>query len=195
MKNLTIVSTLLLSMFLAGKVDAQTKNASEKQEDNLQKFSVADGWLNFEAPASWKKVPPKINFIHADFKIPKVEGDSRDGRISFSQVGGGTDANLNRWIGQFKDIDAENEEQVQRETKQIDGQTVKMLMVKGTFLDSAGGPFGPKTERENYVLLGAAIESKNGANVYVKAYGPEKTMKANKKALEKLMKTMKASDG
>ena len=173
---------------------SKSKNAQQSSE-KMQKFSVADGWLQFEAPSTWKSLPRKINFIHADFSIPKSEGDPKDGRISFSQVGGGIDANLTRWVGQFKNVDSEDEDQVKRETKKIAGNDVQLINIKGTFLDSAGGPFGPKTERENYILMGAAIKSDSGSDVYIKAYGPEKTMKANRKAIEALIAGMQAADG
>lgn len=189
------ITFLIMALFLATNCLGQSKAKEEKQtEEKKQKFSVADGWLNFEAPSSWKKVPPKVNFIHADFTIPKTEGDVRDGRISFSHVGGSTDANLDRWVGQFKNVDPEDTKQVEKTTKEIDGQKVHFVRISGTFLDSAGGPFGPKTERENYILVGAAVESESGTNVYIKAYGPEKTMKANKKAIGELFESMKATD-
>ena len=191
-------SYLLLCSFLVVSLSnnllGQTQT-DEKAANEMQKFSVAGGWLNFSAPADWKKQKPRIDFIHADFTIPKTEGDKRDGRITFSHVGGTLEDNLARWIGQFRDVDATDEKQVKRQTKEIDGTKVHMITIQGTFLDSAGGPFGPKTAREKYVLVGAAVESDGAANVYIKAYGPENTMKANKKKIETLMAEMKATDG
>ena len=189
------ITFVAVGLLLVSTSTGQSNAKDEKQTvEKKQKFSVADGWLTFEAPANWKKVPPKVNFIHADFTIPKTEGDVRDGRISFSHVGGSTEANLDRWIGQFKNVDPDDEKQVEKTTKKIDGQTVHFVRISGTFLDSAGGPFGPKTERENYLLIGAAVESEDGTNVYIKAYGPEKTMIANKKAIGELFEGMKATD-
>ena len=196
MKLANLITLTIVGLLLTTPIFGQDKDKSQnKKDEKKQQFEVADGWLVFQAPSTWKKQTPKINFIHADFAIPKAEGDPKDGRITFSQVGGSVDANLTRWIGQFKDVDPDDEEQVKRETMKVDDQVVKLITIKGTYLDSAGGPFGPKTDREKYVLMGAAIEADNGQNVYIKAYGPEKTIKANKKALQEMLKTMKATDG
>lgn len=193
--SLPVFALLIAAANFAGAQESDTATDDAKKEE-LQRFSVADGYLFFDAPASWKKVKPKVNFIHAEFDIPKQESDPRDGRITFSQVGGSVDANLKRWIDQFIDIDAKDEEQVKRMKQDLDGREVELIRIKGTFVDSAGGPFGPKTERKDYVLMGAAIEIEDGKDrVYIKAYGPSKTMEANHGALEKMLKSMQVVDG
>lgn len=171
----------------SGSTKKQTKDTTQAQ----QRFSVADGELNFIAPGTWKKIQPKFDFFHAEFQIPKVEGDQQDGRITFSQVGGSIDANLDRWIGQFT---TDSDDAIKKESKTVEGKTVQLLMLKGTFTDGGGRPFGPKTQRENYQLIGAAIEMESGGNVYIKAYGPGKTMDANRKQIQKLIADMKVAE-
>ena len=142
-----------------------------------------------------EKVKPKFDFYEAEFNIPKAEGDEKDGRITFSVVGGTIDQNFERWVGQFKGLDEGDEDSLKKMNKEINGAKVQMLMLKGTFLDSKGGPFGPKTERENYMLMGAAIETgAGGSNVYIKAYGPKKTMEANHKQLKDMLEGMKIKE-
>ncbi len=199
-----ILSLVLIPGLLFGQSDQ--KSGSDKKEtapsssnagsDSKsdaaeQPFDVADGKLNFVAPGTWKSIKPKFDFYHAEFQIPKVDGDEQNGRITFSQVGGSIDANLDRWIGQFK---ADSEDGIKKASKTIGGKKVQLLNLTGTFADGGGRAFGPKTERENYKLIGAAIEIEGGGNVYIKAYGPAKTMEANKKHIEKLIANMKVAD-
>lgn len=178
-----------------------TKGSTSKGSDSkgsgskaveMKEFQVADGALTFSAPANWKKSQPKFDFIHADFTIPKAEGDERDGRLTISQVGGSLDANLNRWVDQFVNVDADNEDQMKKEKAMLNDMPVHMIKIAGTFKDGAG-PFAPKTERKDYVLVGAAIEMEGGANVYIKSYGPKKTMAANAATIKKMIKKMKVN--
>ncbi len=199
MKTTIAMSVLVVSVFsLPGLASAQSPKqapAAETKAGAKQAFTVADGALTFEATSDWKKVQPKIDFIHAEFSIPKLKGDESDGRITFSQVGGTIDDNLNRWVAQFKDADATDNEQVIRKSETVDGKKVQLIIIHGTFIDGGGQPLGPKTEREKYTMMGAAIEVEGGNNVYIKAYGPSKTMEANHDALREMLMSMKTTDG
>ncbi len=190
------VLLILLSCFLIPEMvmgqDKQKADGSAAK--SRQRFSVADGYLTFEAPAEWKKVKPKMDFIHADFTLPRAEGDEQDGRLTISQVGGGIEGNLKRWVGQFRDVDESDSAAVVRKTRKIDGLNVQTIRIKGVYLDSGGRPFGPKTEKEDFELFGAGIEAEGG-DVYIKAYGPQKTIQKNQQALETLLSSMKVSDG
>ena len=190
-KNLVTTVLVFLTCSSLGFCQTDEKAGSDKKDEKEQKFNVADGELYFVAPATWKKIKPKFDFYHAEFQIPKAEGDDKNGRITFSQVGGSIEANLDRWIGQFRNVSDEN---LKRESKTVEGKKMQILHLKGTFVDGGNRPFGPKTEREDYVLIGAAIHMDEGANVYIKAYGPSKTMMANKKHIEKLMADMKVAE-
>ncbi len=191
-----VYSLICLFAFVASLSAQSSEQGSGKKADD-HKFSVADGKFNFSAPGSWKKIKPKFDFYQAEFKLPKAEGDIKDGRVTFSVVGGSIQQNFDRWVGQFKDLDENDDEALQKKNRTINGAKVQLLVLKGTFLDSAGGPFGPKTERDDYMLLGAALElgkdPNTGAtqNVYIKAYGPRKTMEAHHAELKNMLEAMK----
>ena len=183
----------VFSIAVSANGQSDKKEGSSNKSKETQQFSVADGQFHFTAPGSWKKIKPKFDFYHAEFQIPKAEGDEKNGRITFSQVGGTIDQNLQRWVGQFKLPSDAKEDAVKKMTKVVDGKKVQIIHIAGTFLD--GGPMGPKTERDDYVLMGAAIETESGGNVYIKAYGPKKTMESNHKDLKALLDNMKSTDG
>ena len=57
-----------------------------------------------------------------------------------------------------------------------------------------GGPFGPKTERENYRMLGAIIETANDGRYFVKLYGPRKTIDKQAAQFKKMIQGVKVVD-
>ena len=63
--------------------------------------------------------------------IPAAAGDKEGGECAvFLNIGGGVEANINRWIGQFEPADAPKAKQ-KKET--INGLDVTMVDLTGTF--------------------------------------------------------------
>lgn len=145
-------------------------------------------------PANWVSKQPKSNIVEYEFEVPVAEGDEIPGRVTVMGAGGGIEANIDRWKGQFKT--PENGE-VKAEVKQIEaaGQPVHIVEIKGTYLDKPG-PFvpGPGIERENYTMLGAIIATKEDGQYFVKAYGPTKTMTATTESFKKMIEGLSAKD-
>src|SRR5690606_27804196 len=97
-----------------------------------------------------------------------------------------------RWIGQFRlGRDADGEDAVQQEEIEIEGGTLHLLDISGTYFDAPGGPFGPKVERTDYRMLGAIIEIEDGPLYFVKFYGPQKVVEANAKDFRKMVRAAK----
>ena len=138
---------------------------------NAEKFSVAG--YKFSSPPGWKASPPASSMRKAQFLAPGKSGESAEVVFFYFGEGGagGVKANIDRWMGQFK-----NAENKKVENKTVGGTKVTYARATGTFL--SGRPFGPKTPKEGYALLGAIIEGKQGA-IFVKMTGPEAAVKAN----------------
>lgn len=97
--------------------------------------------------------------------------------------GGDTEANIQRWIGQFQGTP-----KTETEVVEISGTKVTFLTAAGTYLESAGPFAGEKTAKPGYVLLGAVVESEQG-NVFVKLFGPEKSVEQVKKPFRTLVRS------
>lgn len=142
-------------------------------------------------PANWVSKQPKSNIVEYEFEVPVAEGDEIPGRVTVMGAGGGVEANVDRWKGQFK----ADEGDVKADVKQLEvaGQPVHMVEIKGTYLDKPG-PFvpTPAVERPNYVMLGAIITTKDAGQYFVKFYGPAKTMTANTETFKKMIEGMQA---
>jgi len=116
----------------------------------------------------------------AQFKLPKVDGDSEDGSLVlyyFGQgQGGGTQANIDRWIGQMHQPDgSDSKDRAKSETLTVNGLKVTMVDVRGTYSAEMSPGSGDFTSKSNYRLRAAVIETPKGS-YFVKLTGPEKTI-------------------
>ncbi len=165
----------------------------------LKKLTVdlRDKELAFEAPVSWKAKKPKINFIKHELMLPKAEGETKDGRMTLSVSSGSTEANIDRWKTQFKFPNGAMPDKVfSVEKKTVDGYELSLVQIRGTFMESIGGPFaGKKTPRENYMMKAVIISPKDAdartAKCFIKLVGSEKTLKQHAKAYAAMVKSMK----
>ena len=100
-------------------------------------------------------------------------------------------ANITRWIGQFRQADGSSSRKKAKITKfKVSGQQVHMVDLSGTYKDQRG-PFAPAKFRKNYRMLSAIIVTKEYGQYFVKLYGPKKTVKANEKKFRSLVGSLK----
>ena len=81
----------------------------------LAAYSVQDppnqiaGELRFKAPPEWIVEKPSSAMRLAQYKLPKVDGDSEDASLVLyffgENQGGSVQANLERWVSQFEQPD------------------------------------------------------------------------------------------
>jgi hypothetical protein len=115
----------------------------------------------------------------AQYRLSRVEGDSEDAEIVvyyFQGGGGGVQANVDRWVGQFSKPDGSPANDVARIIKKtIHGIPVTTVDVGGTY-SGAMGPMGGSSEpKTNYRMLAAVAEAGNGP-WFFKLTGPAKTV-------------------
>ena len=135
--------------------------------------------LKFEVPDGWKQEKPASRLRYAQFKIPKVKGDTEDSSLAvfhFPGSGGGVEDNLNRWIGQMRQPDgSSSKDKAKISKKEYDDKTAHILKVNGAYMD--GGPFARKAvQRKGYRMVAVVLLTKPG-NFYFKWTGPEATVK------------------
>lgn len=98
--------------------------------------------------------------------------------------GGGVQANLERWKGQFAPVNGKPVE-AKLNTQTIHGLKVSTIDVSGAYAGMAGmgAQAGPKP---GYRMLGAIVENAGG-NIFLKFAGPAKTIAANQAKFEQLL--------
>ena len=143
--------------------------------------------VKWTAPARWESKPAS-GMRAATYIIPAAAGDSEGGELAvFTNIGGGVQANIDRWIGQFEAADAPKAKQ-KKET--LNGFSVTTIDLTGTFKGGGmamGQTSGPKS---GYRLLGAIVET-SGGEVFFKMTGPTKTITAAQNEFQDLLKSLK----
>jgi hypothetical protein len=144
--------------------------------------------IKWTVPSTWKSEAQRPMRL-ATYTIPPAAGDSDPGECGvyyFGQgQGGGVQANMDRWIGQFQ-----SKEAAKRDQRVIHGLKVTTVDVSGAYSGMAG-PMAKTAAapKPNYRLLGAIIEGPQGS-VFFKFTGPAKTVAQNQTAFDKLLATL-----
>jgi hypothetical protein len=179
-----ISASMIATLFALGGFVASVQAADGTPFDIGEKYSLT-------APADWVKKEPRSRIVEYEFEIPKAEGDELPGRVTVMGAGGGVEANVSRWKGQFKSDEGE----VKADLKQskVADQDVHFVDIKGTYVDKPS-PFAqtPGVDRANYRMIGAIITTEGGGQYFVKAYGPAKTMEKAQPAFQKMVEGLKA---
>jgi hypothetical protein len=140
----------------------------------------ASGNLAFTPPEAWVVEKTSSNMRVAQYKLPRNGGDTEDGSLVlyyFGQgQGGGTQANVDRWIGQIHQADgSDSKAKAKSETLTVNGLKVTMVDVSGTYSAEMSPGSGDFTRKPNYRLRAAVIETPKGS-YFAKLTGPEKTI-------------------
>ncbi len=187
--SLTLLSTSLLFAACAeppkeissGQTSAPAQRAASSSSN--QASTQASAWT---VPSRWESKPAS-GMRAATYLIPAASGDSEGAECAvFKNIGGGVQANIDRWVGQFeKTADAPKQK---KET--INGFPVTTVDLTGTF--KGGGPMmsQPSGPKPNYRLLGAIVEAPEG-EVFFKLTGPAKTVAAAQGEFQSLLKSLK----
>lgn len=180
----------------AAATETKDQSKAEEKEKTPDPITVmvAEDNIHFKASGTWKSVPPRSRMLDAELKIPRVGEDQEDGRLTIMGAGGTIEANIVRWRGQFIQPDGtDTKEKTKQEQTKIAGQTVNLVDITGTFLDSPGGPFSgqAKVERANYRMLAAIIQTEDKGNYFVKLYGPKATIDKNAEHFKSMIKSLK----
>ena len=145
-------------------------------QENPSRLELAGGKIKLTAPKEWQRKQPRTSIVEYEFAVPAAKGDATDGRLTVMSAGGGIEANIDRWYGQFTQPDGGNTRERAKMKKQvIGGEEVHIVDLSGTYKDQAG-PLAPATERPKYRMLAAIIPVKGAGTYYLKFYGPERTV-------------------
>ncbi|MBI4602708.1 MAG: hypothetical protein HY721_12190 [Planctomycetes bacterium] len=123
--------------------------------------------LAVKVPEGWKEDPTPRPMRLTTVRLPRAEGDSRDGEMLISLSGGGLERNIDRWKDQFQ----ERPEPVVTK-RDAGGLQVTVVDLEGTYAGMGGGAAEPGTK-----LLGAIVQVPGmDQSVFFKAWGPKATM-------------------
>jgi hypothetical protein len=136
--------------------------------------------LKFTVPAGWVEEERTSSMRVAQYRLPKVEGDTEDASLVlyyFGQgQGGSTAANIERWIGQMKQEDgSSSKDKAKEEQLEANGLKVATIDISGTYVAETAPGSGTFHNKPAYRLRAAVVETPKGS-YYVKLVGPAKTV-------------------
>jgi hypothetical protein len=145
----------------------------------------SSGGLAFTAPPAWQTRPAASTMRVAEFVVPKLAGDPEDAELivyyfgsAFGALGGGVDANVERWIGQVQQPDGSaSKDKVRRESQTINGLKVTTVDLSGTYVAEVRPGATERYNKPGFRLRAAVVETAKGP-YFIKMTGPAKTMAA-----------------
>ena len=145
------------------------------QANAADTFDVAG--IKFTKPGKWTSVTPASSMRKAQLEVREGSAKAEVVFFYFGPGGaGGVAANVDRWLGQFQEPKDQLKSKV--EEQKINGTKVTYVRAEGTFMQSSGGFFGPKTPVPNSMLFGVIVEGKEGP-VFIKETGPKKIVEGS----------------
>ena len=149
--------------------------------EKTKKVVAKDITLN--VPESWKQSPASNNLRTAQFALPAVDGDKDDAELVvyfFGGAGGGVNANLERWSGQFQPGG--------KKQKIYKGQSKQgeyyLLDITGVYNKPIGPPINRQTNpTPGYKMLAVVLMVNDKGNYFLKLTGPQKTVSAASTAI------------
>ena len=145
--------------------------------------AAASGLIAWTAPDSWKTVQHPSKMRMATYSIARAEGDPEDAELSVTHVGGGIEANIERWRQQF-----EGNPEAKIDKRDVRGMQVTVVELKGTY-GAGGGPMmggGTSEPKKDWALLAAIVATQPAAHFF-KMTGPAKTVAAARADFDKLV--------
>ncbi|HOX24894.1 MAG TPA: hypothetical protein PLL30_03915 [Candidatus Krumholzibacteria bacterium] len=145
--------------------------------------AVALAGVTFQPPAAWRDLGPS-GMRQAQYQLAPVAGDPAPAEVNVFYFGpasgGGTEANLQRWIGQMSLPDGgDPAATAERRSFEVAGMPAHVVAVDGTYEAGgmgmpAGGSGGPQA---GYRLVGVVLEGPQGS-LFFKLTGPAATARA-----------------
>jgi len=176
-KSNVFLIVFLFTLAACSKGTVSGTTGTEAPQNTTPSAQTASGNVSFTAPEGWVVEKTTSNMRVAQYKLPKESGDSEDGSLVlyyFGQnQGGGTQANIDRWISQIHQADGtDSKDKAKSETLIVNGLKDSMINVSGTYSTEMSTGRGDFTSKPNYRLRAAVIETPKGS-YFAKLIGPE----------------------
>jgi hypothetical protein len=156
-------------------------------------MAVQSGTLQFTAPPAWKSRPAASSMRVAELIVPRVPGDAEDGEVIvyfFGGSGGTVDANVERWIGQFRSASGEPLKTAARTTSTIGKLKVTQVDVSGTYIAEVRPGSAERFNKPNFRMRAAVVETPKGP-YFIKFTGPAPTVAQASGDFDRFLKSVR----
>jgi len=157
-------------------------------------IAASGGGLTWDDPSDWKVVPSGSSMRAVTYEIPAASGESEAGECAVFYFGpgqgGGVQANIRRWIGQFRAPGGgPADDLAETGKKTINGLPVTIVSVSGTYMKKERPMARKATPMPGYRMLAAIVEGPQGS-VFFKLTAPEKTADEAEPAFRNMLQSI-----
>ncbi len=148
-------------------------------------FTVSD--LAFKRPANWDWVEVSSSMRKAQLRVSGPDKKETAEVVFFyfgPGSGGGTKANVDRWLGQFQEPKGQIKSKIEEVV--VGKHKVTYVQAEGTY--NSGMPGGPKTPLQNHMLLGAIVEAEQGS-IFARLTGPTALAKSSQQDFKTMVES------
>jgi len=160
--------------------------------EKLPDGRVALGPFSMEAPAAWVEKPSTSSMRAAQYQMPAIGGGEAEVVVyNFGESGaGGVQANIDRWLGQFKQPgDKPSKDVAKIEQAKFAGQDATLVSVAGRYVAPAT-PGGAPVDKPDHALVAAIVPSPKGP-YYFRLVGAKPVVDAQEPAFRKALASLK----
>ena len=152
------------------------------------------GGLTFQAPEGWEYRHPASAMRRAELGVRAEDGTAGLVVYFFGNRGAGSaQANIDRWVGQFKNPDGSGLAHVKPIKRKIAGLEVLQVEVAGTYVGGMGSGT-PGEGQPGQRMIATIVKTPRGP-FYFKFLGADAVVQSQRRALGSLLTSMKLSDG
>lgn len=142
--------------------------------------------VTWTVPSAWKEMPPRP-MRKTTYRAEGAAGPAEIGVFYFGPSdGGGVEANITRWIGQFQGISKEDTKRAENKVGELTVHTVRIE--KGTY--SSGMPGAAAKTQEGWGMYAAVVETPAGA-YFFKMLGPAATVSEQESNFTTFLQSLK----
>ncbi len=137
--------------------------------------------ITWKVPNGWQPAPSPNGMRLATYDVTDSAGGEH-AEVSVSRAGGSTDANIQRWQGQFADAP-----EGRRAEKNVRGLPVTLVEINGTY--SAGGMMpgsAPASPHPGWSLVAAIVQT-SATSYFFKMIGPAAKVRAARASFDALV--------
>ncbi len=143
--------------------------------------------LRFTIDSSWRLEQPKSAMRAAQFRLPAASSDLGDGEMAiFTGIFGTPEANIQRWIGQFKTLKT----QPKIDKKKVGSFNVQVLDVSGIISSSMETMVSETDNASETRMLAVVIDGHPLGPCYFKLIGPVDTLEHWKQAFDEMIDSL-----
>jgi hypothetical protein len=138
-------------------------------------YKLPDGWVASSSDKQFRLLEISLK-DNSDFSL-----------VVFNNIQGTADQNIDRWIGQFKQDQSLNKDNIVIKRDSLDSKYVTSIQMYGTYeVPTMGNNTAPTVVQSNYGLLGGVVEFPNSL-YFLKAVGNEELIKASSMSFEEFL--------